>query len=157
MRASVGVRSNPKARPYSVTSSTSGRLSMDVVLRFRYQSSPGTGASCEPDEARGSPRREAYSLYVERRGRPSNEVWRSKLPQYRRCYNRGMATLTDATKKSLRREMEGIVGADAVLSDPDELLVYESDGLTLFRAVADFIVFPTSAEQVSALVKLAKI
>src|ERR1700675_3379605 len=82
MRASVGVRSNPKARPYSVTSSTSGRLSMDVVLRFRYQSSPGTGSSCEPDEARGSPRREAYSLYVERRGRPSNEVWRRKLPQY---------------------------------------------------------------------------
>ena len=66
-----------------------------------------------------------------------------------------MATLTDATKKSLRREMEGIVGADAVLSDPDELLVYESDGLTLFRALADFVVFPTSAAQVSALVKLA--
>ena len=66
-----------------------------------------------------------------------------------------MATLTDATKKSLRREMEGIVGADAVLSDPDELLVYESDGLTLFRALADFVVFPTTAEHVSALVKLA--
>jgi len=26
---------------------------------------------------RGGPPREAYSLYVERRGRPSNEVWRS--------------------------------------------------------------------------------
>src|SRR3989338_7751398 len=42
----------------------------------------GTGSSCEPDEARGSQRREAYSLYVERRGRPSNEVWRRKLTQY---------------------------------------------------------------------------
>ena len=42
-----------------------------------------------------------------------------------------------------------------MLSDPDELLVYESDGLTLFRALADFVVFPTTAEQVSALVKLA--
>src|SRR5437899_1318803 len=41
----------------------------------------GTVPSCEPDEARGSPRHEAYSLYVERRGRPSNEVWRSKLAQ----------------------------------------------------------------------------
>src|SRR6266545_2759652 len=39
----------------------------------------GTGSSCEPDEARGSQRREAYSLYVERRWRPSNEVWRRKL------------------------------------------------------------------------------
>src|ERR1700745_3297834 len=30
----------------------------------------------------GSPQREAYSLYVERCGRPSNEVWRRKLPQH---------------------------------------------------------------------------
>src|SRR5215469_11760048 len=28
------------------------------------------------------PAREAYSLYVERCGRPSNEVWRHKLPQH---------------------------------------------------------------------------
>ncbi|MBI4608981.1 MAG: FAD-binding protein [Candidatus Rokubacteria bacterium] len=66
-----------------------------------------------------------------------------------------MATLTESRKKALRRELEGIVGKAAVLSDPDELLVYESDGLTLFRALADFVVFPTSAEQVSAIVKLA--
>src|SRR4029450_7966640 len=35
------------------------------------------------------------------------------------------------------------------------LVVCESDGLTLFRALADFIVFPTSAQHVSAVVKLA--
>src|SRR5262252_4670615 len=40
----------------------------------------GSGANCEPDEALGSPRREAYFLYVDRRGLPSNEVWRRKLP-----------------------------------------------------------------------------
>ncbi len=66
-----------------------------------------------------------------------------------------MATLGDSRRKSLRQELEGLLGSDAVLSDPDELLVYESDGLTLLRALADFVVFPTSAEQVSALVKLA--
>src|SRR5256884_5565704 len=33
--------------------------------------------------------------------------------------------------------------------------VYESDGLTLFRALADFVVFPTSAEHVAAVVRLA--
>ena len=70
-------------------------------------------------------------------------------------YNHIVATLTDSMKKSLRREMEALLGPGAVLSDPEELLVYESDGLTLFRALADFVVFPTSAEQVSALVKLA--
>jgi glycolate oxidase len=66
-----------------------------------------------------------------------------------------MATLTAAAKRDLRRELEAIVGPNAVLSDPDELLVYESDGLTLFRALADFVLFPTSAEHVSAIVKLA--
>jgi glycolate oxidase len=66
-----------------------------------------------------------------------------------------MAGLTDARKRELRGELEAIVGRGAVLSDPDELLVYESDGLTLFRALADFVVFPTSAEHVSAIVSLA--
>src|SRR6267378_5541478 len=66
-----------------------------------------------------------------------------------------MAPLTAAQKRDLRQELEAILGPGAVLSDPDELLVYESDGLTLFRALADFVVFPTSAEHVSAVVKLA--
>src|SRR2546430_9806303 len=66
-----------------------------------------------------------------------------------------MAPLTAARKPVLRRELETIVGAGGVLSDPEELLVYESDGLTLFRALADFVVFPTSAEQVAAVVRLA--
>src|SRR5216117_4461277 len=66
-----------------------------------------------------------------------------------------MATLTETRKPALRRELEAIVGTSGVLSEPDELLVYESDGLVLFRALADFIVFPTSTEQVSEIVKLA--
>jgi glycolate oxidase len=66
-----------------------------------------------------------------------------------------MSTLTAGHKPALRQELEAIVGRAGVLADPDELLVYESDGLTLFRALADFVVFPTSAEHVSAIVKLA--
>src|SRR4029453_14869999 len=66
-----------------------------------------------------------------------------------------MATLTPSAKRDLRRELEAIVGPGGVLSDPDELMVYESDGLTLFRALADFVVFPTSADSVAAVVKLA--
>src|SRR3989454_3751070 len=66
-----------------------------------------------------------------------------------------MKTLTASGKGEIRRVLETIVGPGAVLSDPDELMVYESDGLTLFRALADFVVFPTSAEHVSAIVKLA--
>ena len=66
-----------------------------------------------------------------------------------------MTSMSAERKSALRRELEAIVGVGGVLSDPDELLVYESDGLTLFRALADFIVFPRSAEDVSAVVKVA--
>jgi glycolate oxidase len=66
-----------------------------------------------------------------------------------------MATLTADRKTSLRRELTALVGPGGVLSEPDELLVYESDGLTLFRALADFVVLPTTAEHVSAIVRLA--
>jgi glycolate oxidase len=66
-----------------------------------------------------------------------------------------MAALDSARRVALRGELETLVGAGAVLSDPDELLVYESDGLTLFRALADFVVFPTCAAHVSAVVRLA--
>src|SRR5512132_2890308 len=51
--------------------------------------------------------------------------------------------------------MEALLGPGSVLSDPEELLVYESDGLTMFRALADFVAFPRSAEQVAGLVKIA--
>jgi glycolate oxidase len=66
-----------------------------------------------------------------------------------------MTDLDAARKRALRRELESLLGKGAVLSEPEELLVYESDGLVLFRALADFVVFPTSTEQVSAIVKLA--
>jgi glycolate oxidase len=66
-----------------------------------------------------------------------------------------MATLDHARKSALRRELEAMLGRPAVLADPDELLTYESDGLTLFRALADFVVFPTSTEQVAGIVRLA--
>src|SRR5437899_8057267 len=66
-----------------------------------------------------------------------------------------MAPFAAAQKLQLRRELEAMLGRGAVLSDPEELLVYESDGLTLFRALADFVVFPRSTEHVAAIVKLA--
>jgi len=66
-----------------------------------------------------------------------------------------MSSLDPGRKAGLRRELESLLGKSAVLSDPEELLVYESDGLTLFQALADFVVFPTSVEQVSAVVRLA--
>src|SRR5262245_59556260 len=66
-----------------------------------------------------------------------------------------MPALSAPDTRRLRAQLEAIVGAGAVVTDPSELLVYESDGLTIFRASADAIVFPTSTEQVAACVKLA--
>src|SRR6266542_3707189 len=66
-----------------------------------------------------------------------------------------MVVLDAARKQALRRELTALLGKGSVLSEPEELLVYESDGLVLFRALADFVVFPTSVEHVSAVVKLA--
>ena len=52
----------------------------------------------------------------------------------------------------LRAALQAIVGADGVLTEPDELLVFESDGLTIFRATADAVVFPRSTAEVAACV-----
>ncbi|MBI3861651.1 MAG: FAD-binding oxidoreductase, partial [Planctomycetia bacterium] len=51
-------------------------------------------------------------------------------------------------------ELRAIVGDDGLLSDRDELLVYECDGFTIAKNVPDVVVFPASTEQVAAVVKL---
>jgi len=50
-----------------------------------------------------------------------------------------------------------IVGPQNILSDPDELLVYECDGFPIAKGLPTAVVFPTSTEQVSQVIrKLAK-
>lgn len=68
---------------------------------------------------------------------------RPELPEAAMIYNPVMTTLTASWKSALRREMEALLGPGGVISDAQELLVYEPDGLTLLRALADFVVFPT--------------
>ncbi len=63
--------------------------------------------------------------------------------------------LSESDTRRLRPAFEAIVGRDGVLTDPHELLVYESDGATIFRATADAIVFPRSTEEVAACVRRA--
>ncbi len=46
-----------------------------------------------------------------------------------------------------------IVGPDAVLTSPTDLLVYECDGFTMEKNKPDVVVFPTSTEQVVEIVK----
>ena len=57
-------------------------------------------------------------------------------------------------KERIAKELLGIVGEDGVVVDPGELRVYETDGLTVFKAMPEIVVLPRSAEQVAAVVKV---
>ena len=52
------------------------------------------------------------------------------------------------------RELREIVGAQNVVTDPDRLMVYESDGLTAYRVSPRAVVLPASTEEVAAIVLL---
>ena len=54
----------------------------------------------------------------------------------------------------LADRLRSIVGPDAVLASPSELLVYECDGYTIAKNTPDVVVFPTTALHVVQIVKL---
>src|ERR1044071_6343949 len=54
----------------------------------------------------------------------------------------------------LADELRAIVGSDAVVSRPDELLVYECDAYTLEKCLPTAVVLPSTPAQVAALVRL---
>ncbi len=58
----------------------------------------------------------------------------------------------DATVARVIDRMRAIVGADGVLTARAELAVYECDGFTVEKNKPDVVVFPTSTEQVVAVV-----
>src|SRR5437764_7337718 len=63
------------------------------------------------------------------------------------------ATATDESFALIDR-LRGLLGRDAVLSHPSDLVVYECDAFTVEKNRPQFVVFPTSTEQVAAVVRL---
>ena len=59
-----------------------------------------------------------------------------------------------AAATKLINRLREIVGEDGLLYRTEELLVYECDGYTVEKKVPDVVVFPTSTDQVVAIVKL---
>jgi glycolate oxidase len=57
--------------------------------------------------------------------------------------------------EALRRELEQIVGADGVFTDPVQLLSYDCDAYTIEKSLPTVVVLPQSTEQVAAIVQLA--
>ncbi|HEX8181955.1 MAG TPA: FAD-linked oxidase C-terminal domain-containing protein [Pyrinomonadaceae bacterium] len=53
----------------------------------------------------------------------------------------------------LVQDLRAIVGADGVINEPAELLVYECDGLTQHKHRPRAVVFPTSTDEAAAVVK----
>ncbi|HMC29148.1 MAG TPA: FAD-binding oxidoreductase, partial [Verrucomicrobiae bacterium] len=51
-------------------------------------------------------------------------------------------------------QLRALLGAESVISKPDELLVYECDAYTLEKHLPAVVVLPRTTEQVAALVKL---
>jgi FAD/FMN-containing dehydrogenase len=50
-------------------------------------------------------------------------------------------------------DLQSIVGAKGIVSDPQELLVYECDGFPIAKGMPVAVVFPTTTEQVSQCMK----
>src|SRR5919112_1893655 len=57
-------------------------------------------------------------------------------------------------RSRLIREMEGIVGAQGVIHEHEQLRTYECDGLMDYRVIPDLVVLPESAEQVQQVVRI---
>ena len=57
---------------------------------------------------------------------------------------------------SLAERLRSIVGTGNVLSTPSDLLVYECDGFTIEKNRPDVVVFPTSTEQIVAIVNICR-
>jgi glycolate oxidase len=62
--------------------------------------------------------------------------------------------MSTPTSARLADRLRDIVGRDAVLTAPSDLLVYECDGYTIEKNRPDVVVFPTSTEQVVRVVRL---
>ena len=64
-----------------------------------------------------------------------------------------MPVITAAPLHPLLARLREIVGESGLLYNPDELLVYECDGYVVEKKTPDVVLFPTTTEQVVAIVK----
>jgi len=51
------------------------------------------------------------------------------------------------------RELEAALGPEHVIREPEQLRVYECDGLTGYRAIPELVCLPGSAEEVQVVVR----
>ena len=59
-----------------------------------------------------------------------------------------------STSADIARVLRSVLGAEGVLSDPADLLVYECDGFTIRKNPPKAVVFPTTTDQVAKILKI---
>ena len=64
------------------------------------------------------------------------------------------STVTPPLPLSLQQKLREIVGAGHVITDPDRLMVYESDGLTAYRWLPRGVVLPADTDEMSRVMAL---
>ena len=64
-----------------------------------------------------------------------------------------MLIMSPSNSSSLLDRLRSIVGPGSLLHSPSDLVVYECDGFTIEKNKPDVVVFPTSTEQIVAIVK----
>jgi glycolate oxidase subunit GlcD len=57
-------------------------------------------------------------------------------------------------ERGLRADLERVVGAGAVIDDPERMLVYESDGLTRYRQAPRAVVLPRDTDECARAVRV---
>jgi glycolate oxidase subunit GlcD len=65
-----------------------------------------------------------------------------------------VVSLTQLAVNTLIDNLRAVVGAENVLSDPDELLVYECDGLPQHKYRPSAVVFPSTTEETSGVMRV---
>jgi glycolate oxidase len=68
--------------------------------------------------------------------------------------NTGVSSNKLKASSTAIEHLRATLPSGAVISDAEELFVYESDGFTIAKARPSAVVFPTSVEQVAAIVKI---
>ena len=62
--------------------------------------------------------------------------------------------MQNSLPKALEKKLRRVVGDDWVLTEPDRLLAYESDGLTAYRMLPGAVVLPKDTDEVSRVLGL---
>jgi glycolate oxidase subunit GlcD len=61
---------------------------------------------------------------------------------------------TEPLAQNVVNELKALLGNQFVLTDPDELLVYESDALTIHKTLPSAVIIPGNAEELAAALKI---